>query len=168
MQTKGIKVKFLLLIGVLLIINMVSSVIKSPYFYLNTSKSLPIGIYVVKKITPGVGDLVVIDLADHKRKLLLEKNITKTANLLLKPIIATSGDFVCSKDQAIIINHKIILQQHKDLSLYAICRTLNDQEFFVGIVSQNNSLDSRYFGLITNKEIKSVVSPLIIFNKNKE
>lgn len=165
MRFKNKRIRFIrvvILLNLFVIFNILSLAIKAPYFYLNTSNSLPLGVYVVKKSTGQIGDLAVIDLSESQRQLLISQNIKKLIKLLIKPIIAVSGDVVCNKGKSIVINEQINLNNCGNHSLYNICRKLNNQEFFVGIFNQNNSIDSRYFGPITNKEIKTVVRPFMV------
>ena len=65
------------------------------YFYFNTTKSLPRGLYLVTKKVPEVGDLVIIDLPLEVQNFLFIEGHLKFKGLLLKPIIAMGGDYVC-------------------------------------------------------------------------
>jgi len=152
---------FLIILG--LILNIFSANKLDQYFYLNTTKSLPRGLYWVTKKIPTVGDLVVIDLPIEVQKFLFEEGHLQFKGLLLKPVIAMEGDNVCRIDNSIVVNNQIKLTKNKRLNLYPICRHLITQEFFVAIVAHDNSLDSRYFGPINREDLKAVVRPLIVF-----
>ena len=133
------------------------------YLYFNTTKSLPRGLYLVTKRIPKVGDLVVIDLPLEVQKFLFAEGHLKFKGLLLKPIIAMRGDYVCKDGNSIVVNNQIKLAKNKRLNLYPICRKLTKQEFFVAISNKDNSLDSRYFGPILMQNLRAVVRPLITF-----
>ena len=133
------------------------------YIYLNLTRSLPRGLYLVKKATPQVGDLVIIDLPLKLKNMLVQQADLNITSLLLKPIIAANGDYICTYEENILINHHLKLAKHHSIDLYVMCRKLTQQEFFVGIQSKDNSLDSRYFGPITFKDLRAVVIPLITF-----
>ena len=152
---------FLIILG--LILNAFSANKLDQYFYLNTTKSLPRGLYWVTKKIPTVGDLVVIDLPQEVQNFLFETGHLKFKGLLLKPVIAMNGDYVCTIGNSIMINNQIKLTKNQRLNLYPICRQLTTQELFVAIASYDNSLDSRYFGSILMQNLRAVVRPLITF-----
>ena len=127
------------------------------------TRSLPRGLYLVTKKVPCVGDLVVIDLPLEVQNFLFIEGHLKFKGLLLKPVIAMSGDYICKNDNSIVVNNQIKLAKNNRLNLYPICRKLTAQEFFVAITSRDNSLDSRYFGPIVSHNLKAVVRPLIVF-----
>ncbi len=56
-------------------------------------------------------------------------------------------------------------KQGRKIAQYPIYRKLTSGEFFVGVVGKDNSLDSRYFGLITKSNIVAVVAPLVTFKE---
>ena len=171
---KKFNVLTILLIISCLLVNIGSNKKFNSKVYLNISKSLPRGLYLVKKVTPQIGDLVIIDLSDPQKNFLVNQAALKFEGLLLKPIIAMGGDYVCNVQNSILINQNIKLSGKDTMQLYQICRNLQPEELFVAIAATPNSLDSRYFGPITNRDLKAVVRPLFIFNniinkgKNKE
>ena len=171
---KKFKVLTIFFIVSCLVVNMVLNKEFNSRVYLNTSKSLPRGLYLIKNVTPQIGDLVIIDLPVAHKNLLSKQASLKFEGLLLKPIIAMGGDYVCNDQNSILINQNIKLSCKDTMQLYQICRNLQSEELFVAITATDNSLDSRYFGPITNKDIKAVVRPWFIFNniinlgKNKE
>ncbi len=164
---KKFKVLTIFLIISCLVVNMGSNKKFNSKVYLNISKSLPRGLYLVKKVTPQIGDLVIIDLSVAHKNLLGKQDSLKFEGLLLKPIIAMGGDYVCNDQNSILINQNIKLSGKDPIQLYQICRKLQPEELFVAITATANSLDSRYFGPITNKDIRAVVRPLFIFNNTK-
>lgn len=117
---------------------------------------------MTKKI-PEVGDLVVIDLPLEVQNFLFAEGHLEFKGLLLKPIIAIRGDYVCKDGNSIVVNNQIKLAKNKRLNLYPICRKLTKQEFFVAISNKDNSLDSRYFGPILMQNLRAVVIPLSTF-----
>lgn len=162
MNYKKFKVLPIVLILLCCIVNALPTKLDQ-YFYLNLTKSLPRGLYLVKKTVPQIGDLVIIDLPIKLKNMLVQRADLNITSLLLKPIIATNGDYVCTHEQNILINNQIKLAKNHSIDLYVMCRTLTPQEFFVGIQSKDNSLDSRYFGPVTFQDLRAVVRPLIIF-----
>lgn len=159
------KLKFLpiLLIGFGLGLNLFSSNKQAPYLYFNFSKSLPRGIYLPIKKQPQVGDLVIIDLPPNIENFLAKEQKLSFSGLLLKPVIAAKGDYVCNCGQSTVINNQIRLSKDKRLNLFPICRHLETDEVFVAITNKENSLDSRYFGAIFSENLIAVVRPLITF-----
>ena len=160
---KQIKILIVVLIILSLIVNIGINKKLDHYVYLNISKSLPRGLYLVKNTAPKIGDLVIVDLPISHKNLLFKRVKSKFDGLLLKPIIAMGGDYICNEQNSILINQNIKLSNYNTINLYPICRHLTSEELFVAIITTINSLDSRYFGPITNKDIKAVVKPWLIF-----
>ena len=77
------------------------------YCYFNTTKSLPRGLYLVTNKVPKVGDLVVIDLPLEVQNFLFIEGHLQFKGLLLKPIIAMGGDYVCKDGNSIVVNNQI-------------------------------------------------------------
>jgi type IV secretory pathway protease TraF len=163
MRYKTFKVLPVALIIVNLICNLLPTNTLDQYIYCNPTKSLPRGLYLVTKKVPQIGDLVIIDLPPEVKKFLWIKGQIDVQGLLLKPIIAMQGDYVCNDGNSIMINNQAKLANNKRLNLYPICRSLTTAELFVAVRSHDNSLDSRYFGPILMQHVKAVVRPLIIF-----
>lgn len=163
MRYKKFKVLLICLTILSLIFNTFLANKLDQYFYFNTTKSLPRGLYLVTKKVPEVGDLVVIDLPLEVQNFLFAEGHLEFKGLLLKPIIAIRGDYVCKDGNSIVVNNQIKLAKNKRLNLYPICRKLTKQEFFVAISNKDNSLDSRYFGPILMQNLRAVVIPISTF-----
>ena len=163
MRYKKFKVLPIFLIIFCIVLNILLTKKLDQYFYLNTTKSLPRGLYLVTKKVPCDGDLVIIDLPLEVQNFLFEKQHLTFKGLLLKPVIAMNGDYVCTYDRSIVVNNKIELAKNKQLNLYPICRKLVSQELFVAVTTKDNSLDSRYFGPVLMQNLRGVVRPLIVF-----
>ena len=122
------------------------------YFYLNTTSSMPIGLYKVVNQNPKIGSIVLVD-----------KPNKFTNALLVKPIIAISGDYVCVKNGKVAINAKNFLAIKNDIGI-KMCRNLSQHEFYVGVKNKINSIDSRYLGVIKTQHIKNILIPVITFS----
>ncbi|WP_419250181.1 S26 family signal peptidase [Campylobacter fetus] len=108
---------------------------------INTTKSMPIGIYQTynnDNILPG--DIVTFNY----------QNVN-----FLKKVIAVAGDYVEIKDSQIFVNHKLIKDSqifkfdsnHNALPTLSFSGVLKNNEIFV-LGEHIKSFDSRYFGVL--------------------
>ncbi|OCS38149.1 signal peptidase I [Campylobacter fetus] len=108
---------------------------------INTTKSMPIGIYQTYNndiILPG--DIVIFEY----------KNVS-----FIKKVIAVAGDYIEIKNSQVFVNHKPINnsqifkfdRNHNPLPNLSFSRILNNNEIFV-LGEHIKSFDSRYFGVL--------------------
>ena len=123
--------------------------------YLNLTKSVPRGFYLVVDKKIQLGDLVVIK----------DVSYFSPETYLIKFVLAANGDPVCAKQHHLVIKETINLwaSQKTNLKLYPICRNLAPEELFVGNQDIVDSFDSRYFGPVKLANIVAVVRPLWTF-----
>ena len=87
---------------------------------------------------------------------------------LVKYVFAQAGDHVCIKNQAIFINGKKIApvyssyDDHKLLPKFTICDRINHGEYLLLSTKSTRSFDSRYFGLISLRQIRGRAIPLYV------
>jgi conjugative transfer signal peptidase TraF len=143
--------------------------IKLPtFFFINTTDSMPKGIYRRVKTNIQNGDIVVIDLPQEIK--------TKYANLepvirkkpLLKRVISIGGDDVCRHGNDVIIGANAVFPIKKNIrnifpfSQERVCKTLATDEFFAASFNEN-SFDSRYFGPLKSSQIITKVTSFLTF-----
>ncbi|WP_462304831.1 S26 family signal peptidase [Campylobacter fetus] len=108
---------------------------------INTTKSMPIGIYqTYNNDNILTGDIVTFNY----------QNVN-----FLKKVVAVAGDYVEIKDSKIFVNHKLIKDSqifkfdsnHNALPTLSFSGVLKNNEIFV-LGEHIKSFDSRYFGVI--------------------
>jgi type IV secretory pathway protease TraF len=69
----------------------------------NASPSVPVGLYLVTKASPRVGDLVVLRLPPVIAAFAARRGYLPTSAYLLKPIAARAGDLVCRFGERVLV-----------------------------------------------------------------
>lgn len=138
----------------------------APRLLFNTTASAPLGFYL---LTPGrfaKGQLAAVtpprDLADWMaRRGYLPANVP-----LLKEVAAVSGQRVCGRDDVLSIDGAPIARilprdrQGRALPAYQGCRRLDSDEVFLLNRHAANSLDGRYFGPVSARQVIGGARPL--------
>lgn len=148
---------------------------------INTTDSLPIGIYMTIKKAPEKGDIVSFCLMPNSAQLAIERHYLskhwlnkcpKKSQSLLKPIVAMQGDFVTVSTKGVYVNKQII-EDSKPLKKDAagnlmpnikVKKRLAENEFLAISTFNPYSWDSRYYGAVPTTNILSVVRPVFTFN----
>ena len=131
---------------------------KTPVFIWNNTSSLPKGIY---KISQGYdyGDIVAFDIPTAIIPLIKERNYIPVYDRLLKPIVGMQGDIICIKDTTIMINDQyfgktsLLDSSGRDLPQNEGCTTVEAGHVWVMIEGNSLSLDSRYYGQVSEQLI---------------
>lgn len=148
------------------------------FIYINTSNSLPYGFYLslpIDKIHRG--DLLLMCLDSNtaflakKRHYISKGSCPHQSAPLGKYVQALNGDMVTVNKEGIYVNYQYI-EKSKSLKIDALGRplplSLNNKilkkDEFLVVNSQENSFDSRYFGVIKKEQILSRICPILIFN----
>ena len=80
---------------------------------------------------------------------------------LLKKVVGVPGDYLCIKDETVYINQvKVATIYQKDrqgnpLPIFNYCGKINQNKYFMQGVANPYSFDSRYYGLVSKKQIIS-------------
>jgi len=160
------KITIALLSGIAIL----SLFIKLPkIFYINTSPSIPLGIY--KVIDPALNPSKIILFHPPESLKNFNRPWLPPRLIIMKPIVAAKGDLCCVADNTIKINGKYYGKVQKfdsgnfPLPSLNFCRPLKSDEVWVGSNRIENSFDSRYFGPIPEDKIIATVAPFIIFGR---
>ena len=139
----------------------------------NVSDSVPQGVYGVKPCEPNQHDLVLFYGHDRLRTFAEERGYIKPRFAFIKPIAATAGDHVCIRDDGkrngVWLNGDYLADrlrqdnQHRNLPLPIVCRTLGQGELFTLSQHSPYSFDSRYFGVIKADTVSGCLSPIMIW-----
>lgn len=153
------------------------SVTVMPLYTINTSPSLPIGLYrVVSEARPGIGDLVLVCLPlnvaafARARGYLVRGRCASGAEPLGKRIAAAAGDTVAVTSAGLVINGCAIpstapLQfDSRGRALPRLTgyrRVLQVGELWLVAAGHPRSFDSRYFGAVSSRLVINVVHPVL-------
>ena len=138
-----------------------------PLLIWNASDSVPVGLYLVRKRQPQIGEIAVIAPPDWVRLYALSRGYLPADVWLLKPVFAMSGSVICRVGPHVFVDGKPVArarkfdEQQRILPVWNGCRTLEPEEDFV-LAKPKNSFDSRYFGPINRGQLKGTALPLFI------
>ena len=148
------------------------SFIKLPkIFYINTSPSIPLGVYKVVDTSLQPSTIILFHPPESVKN--LDRPWLRPELIIMKPIVASEGDRCCIVDNNIEINDEFYGKVKKfdsgNLPLPSLnfCRSLKAHEIWVGSNHIENSFDSRYFGPIVENEIIATVTPFILLHGDK-
>ncbi len=143
---------------------------------INTTKSIPVGIYKLISHTPHKGDYVIFcppqkDIFNvaHQRGYIGSGFCPGGYGEMMKQILAAKGDEVAFRDSGVYVNGQV-LPYSKPLSidpggrpLPAIreVHTLSKSEVLLMTDQSASSFDGRYFGAVTTSHIISAVKPVL-------
>lgn len=127
-----------------------------PLFIWNNTNSLPKGIY---KISDGYtyGDIVAFDIPSTILPLIKERHYIPAYDRLIKPIVAMHGDTVCINQTTITVNGEyfgdtsLVDSKGRSLPMIEGCQTINQGYLWVMIKGKPLSLDSRYYGQVSEQ-----------------
>jgi conjugative transfer signal peptidase TraF len=157
--------------GVLITSALVSALACSVASHLlwNWTPSLPLGLYWLTRGAPEslakMEALVAFAVPAGVRDLVRERRYLPPGALLVKLVVATAGDRVCTEGGGLAINGEelgAILTEDsagRPLPHYEGCRLVSDGWLYVGS-RHPKSFDSRTFGPIRVSDIQGGVTPL--------
>jgi len=146
---------------------------------INTTKSIPIGVYQLTDGPVGKGEYVIFcppqtALFDEAR----ERGYIGAGfcpggyGYMMKRVLGVEGDMVSSGDGGIAVNGKLLVASAprevdsagRVLSRYPFSGCiLKDSELLLMSDVSGTSFDGRYFGLVTLSQVRGVIKPLVIF-----
>lgn len=143
----------------------------SPPLVYNASSSLPVGLYrSIPKDQLELGDIVRLALPESLQPVVARWGYAQhpAARYLIKQIAGLPGQTVCHQSGQIVVNGVIWGPvHHVDHLGYPLpqalpegsCEQLGPAAYFVA-TPQGASLDSRYFGPVSHRDILQVIQPL--------
>ena len=133
----------------------------------NPSASAPRGLYWRDPFaTYRVGRYAFAHLPAAPAALAVQRGYLPTNVLLLKPIAAVHGDFVCVRHGLIFINGKPVARflphdvHGRLLQPWPGCRALDADEVFLLSHTSPASFDGRYFGPVHYSDLRGVATAL--------
>lgn len=130
----------------------------APLVTWNASPSVPVGLYLAVRGLPRAGDLALARLPPNVAELAAHRDYLPRPVLLLKPVVAVTGDQVCRLGVGIFVNgHFMAWARLRDrlgrpLPVWHGCRALDADEMFL-LAPHPDSFDSRYFGPVDHQHI---------------
>ena len=140
-----------------------------PLIVFNGSGSAPLGFYRIDDRPPRLGETVVVRPSKATEGFLVERGFLPAGVPLLKRVAGVVGDEICRYGTVISINRADVEEalEHDNLGrpmpVWQGCRTLAEGEFFL-LQPHPYSIDSRYFGPVSECEIVGVATPLWTWN----
>ncbi len=141
-----------------------------PFFVVNTSPSIPLGLYYRRREVDRVrvGDVVLFTIPDGSAHRFVKHRLGKVRPnwTILKPVAAAGGDHVCTRDGWLFINgmeSAPLVMKDADgnpVSSWRGCRVLKDGELFVVATQVECSFDSRIYGPIHEELVRGIYTPL--------
>lgn len=138
-------------------------------FEVNTTDSEPKGIYLLssaKKIQRN--NIVTISTnLNNTTKLAHERNYT-SRNRLMKTVMGIPGDTITIINQLVYVNSELIGKiyekdsQEKPLPSLLKNGTIPPEYYFLASTKNENSFDSRYFGLVPKECIIKKATPFLV------
>jgi conjugative transfer signal peptidase TraF len=139
------------------------------HLLLNVTESMPVGIYwLAPGQAPRRGDRVAFPIPPAVERLVHARAYLPDGALLLKEVVATEGDRVCTDGGVLTIDGHVfgpVLDQDsrgRPLPQAGRCAPLARGELYVAS-PHPQSFDSRSFGPLESRDVRGVVTPLWIF-----
>lgn len=133
----------------------------------NASASAPIGLYIIHFDGPfEVTDLVAVDPPEPLATFLDERGYLPRGVPLLKRVRAVSGQTVCRSGDVVTVDGLVAgvaLDRDRigrELPVWQGCQRIHTGEIFLMNWQVRDSLDGRYFGLISTDQIIGRAVPL--------
>ncbi|MER8977887.1 S26 family signal peptidase [Mesorhizobium sp. M0870] len=133
----------------------------------NASASVPIGFYAIHAHGPfEVADLVAVNAPEPLAAFLADRGYLPRGVPLLKRILGVSGQRVCRSNLTITVDGikaGMALKRDRagrDLPVWQGCRRISPGEVFLMNRQVRDSLDGRYFGLLSTSQIIGRAVPL--------
>ena len=132
----------------------------------NWTPSVPLGLYWLSRgASPARGELVAFAVPPNVAALVHERRYLPVGAMLVKPVVATAGDRVCTDGGVLRINGApfgAVLTEDsagRPLPHFEGCGPLPEGEAFVAS-HHPRSFDSRTFGPVPLRAIRGTVRPL--------
>ncbi len=180
-MTKPLRILGVSVLALSIALFVLSIVFRITGIYINTTPSLPVGLYRIVAEPIAKGAYVAFcpprtEIFDRA----IEQQVINTGDCpggygqLLKRVFAASNDWVQIDLEGIRINGELLPNTAQvltdsavvTLQSYRLDAVLNESEYLLLADLHPRSLDARYFGLTHRTQILHVVRPLLTWNSN--
>ena len=141
-----------------------------PLLVWNASASVSVGLYVVAKQRPDLGEIAVLKPPRWVALIAEERRYLPRSIWLLKPVAAVDKDVVCRFGAYVFINAKVVARaqrrdsQHRPMPFWRGCLKLDSGQLLL-LSKRRASFDSRYFGPVDASLVIGTAKPIILFRE---
>lgn len=139
----------------------------APRLIWNASASVPVGLYAARPVTAlKRGDLVAAAPLEPLARMMAERRYLPLRTPMLKHVAATSGQRICRVGLYILVDGERVARARsrdrigRPMPVWQGCRTLAADEVLLLNPAAEASFDGRYFGPVSTRSIRAVLSPL--------
>lgn len=145
---------------------------------INTTKSIPVGLYKLSSKSPEKGDYVIFCPPEKEIFSMAQKRGYIGSGFcpggygeMMKRILAAKGDEVAFRDDGVYVNGQPLPYSKplhvdpggRELPAIREVYTLSKSELLLMTDSSPSSFDGRYFGAVTTSQVISAVTPVFIW-----
>jgi conjugative transfer signal peptidase TraF len=137
-----------------------------PLVIWNTSDSVPVGLYLISKRQPNIGEIAIIKPAEWVHIYAASRAYLPEDAWLLKPIYAVRPSTICRFGKYVFVDGKHVAKAKnidkmgRVLPVWKGCKRLAPAQLFV-LGHHRDSFDSRYFGPVDNSQVVGTAFPLV-------
>ncbi|MFZ5676709.1 MAG: S26 family signal peptidase [Pseudomonadota bacterium] len=130
----------------------------NPTLVWNASPSVPMGLYVIERRQPGLGEIAVLRPPEWAATIADQRRYLPMSALLLKTVAAGEGDVVCRFGRHVFVNGRLRARalrhdkMRRPLPTWQRCFRLCTGQIFM-ISERKDSFDSRYFGIVEQGQV---------------
>jgi conjugative transfer signal peptidase TraF len=141
-----------------------------PLVIWNTSDSVPVGLYLISKRQPSIGEIAIIKPAEWVQVYASSRGYLPKDVWLLKPIYAVHPTIVCRFGRYVFVNGKHVAKAKfmdkigRVLPVWKGCKVLKPNQHFV-LGHHSDSFDSRYFGPVDKSQVVGTAFSLALLFK---
>lgn len=139
----------------------------SPKLVWNASESAPLGLYLIKKRQPVLGEYALVMPSKPVAAFIEDGGYAPPDTPLIKRIAALPGDETCRDNMAVFVKGLLVADAQETDSLgremprWRGCFTLKEGELFL-LNDHPKSLDGRYFGATQMTDVIGVAVPVFV------
>lgn len=139
----------------------------APRLIWNASASVPVGLYAARPVTAlKRGDLVAAMPPEPLARMMAERRYLPLRTPMLKHVAALQGQRICRVDLDILVDGERVARARfrdrigRPMPVWQGCRTLAADEVLLLNPAAEGSFDGRYFGPVSTRSIRAVLTPL--------
>jgi len=153
-------------------------------FKINLTESIPVGLYRITGAEPLKNAYVIFCPDDRQSFRLVRHRGYIDSGLycggygyLMKKVVAVSGDILSVTKEGVLVNQMLIsyskpkLQDgmHRALPQWQVMDYQLQEDEIMTMTSQSKwSFDGRYYGLVHTRQIKGMIAPIWVMNKQEK